>query len=103
MCGCSEDTEVNSDAVARVERVHVGFPGEVYIISISFESKGDKPFVGYVLLDSDFLDVRFIRDIAVVSDRNMTDFVEPECCAPATRVCEFEARLRIRHTLELSW
>lgn len=38
----------------------------------------------------------------MVADRDVADFGEPERRTSATRVFEFEARLRVRHTLKLS-
>ena len=37
----------------------------------------------------------------MVAEFDVSDFGEPECRVSATRVCEFEAGLRVGHTLEL--
>ena len=96
-----ENTEVDSNAVARVKRVHVGLLGQASVVS--FEAEGDKPPAGRLLFDCDLFDVRFVRDVAVIADFDVPDLGEPECRVSATRIFEFEARLRKRHTLKLPW
>jgi hypothetical protein len=77
----------------------VGFLGQVGVVS--FETERDEPLAGRLLLYGDFFGSCFVGGLAVVADRDIFDFREPECRVSVTRVFEFEARLRIRQTLEL--
>ena len=74
------------------KRVYVGFLRQVFLVG--FESEGDEPLASSLLFDRDFLDGRFVRYVAVVANRDVTDFGEPECRTSATRVFEFEAVIR---------
>ena len=69
-----EDAEVDSNAVVRVERVHVGFLGDIIIVG--FQSEGDEPLASCLLLDGDFFDVRVVRNWAVVANPYVSNFGE---------------------------
>ena len=72
-----QNTEVNPDAVARVQRVRFGFLGEVSVVG--FETGGDEPVTGRLFFDRDFFDVHFVGDVAVVADFDVTEFGNGVC------------------------
>jgi hypothetical protein len=60
-----EDTEIDTDAVARVQRIHIGFLGQVGIVG--FEAEGDEPLSCSFFLERDFFDGGVIGKWAVIA------------------------------------
>ena len=51
--------EINTGAVGCVERIHIRFPGQISLVG--FQTGGDEPLAGRLLLRRDLFDVCFVR------------------------------------------
>jgi len=91
------DAEVNPNAVARVERVHVGDLGQVSIVC--FEGERDEPFAGRLFLERDLFDDGVVWNRAMVPDFDPADFAEADIGEPvgAPLFIEVETGLVVRH------